>query len=59
MLRPSPIETSEPVWELADLFPHQGAWTEAGVYETGAAARSALLDGFEVVVADVWKAAHD
>ncbi len=22
------IETSEPVWDLARLFPHQGAWTE-------------------------------
>jgi Uma2 family endonuclease len=28
MLRATPIETSEPVWEIADLFPHQGAWTE-------------------------------
>jgi Uma2 family endonuclease len=28
MLRTMPIQTSEPVWDLAELFPHQGAWSE-------------------------------
>lgn len=28
MQRTAPIESSEPVWDLARLFPHQGAWTE-------------------------------
>lgn len=28
MLRTIPLQTSEPVWDLADLFPHQGAWSE-------------------------------
>lgn len=28
MLRTAPRQTTEPVWELADLFPHQGVWTE-------------------------------
>jgi Uma2 family endonuclease len=28
MQRTTPIESSEPVWDLAELFPHQGAWTE-------------------------------
>lgn len=28
MSRAIPIQTSEPVWAIADLFPHQGAWTE-------------------------------
>lgn len=28
MLRTTPLQTSEPVWDLAELFPHQGAWSE-------------------------------
>ncbi len=28
MSRTTPMESSEPVWELAELFPHQGAWSE-------------------------------
>jgi Uma2 family endonuclease len=28
MLRTMPLQTSEPVWDLAELFPHQGAWNE-------------------------------
>ncbi len=33
MLRATPIQTTEPVWELADLFPHQGTWTEEDYLE--------------------------
>ena len=33
MLRTTPIQTSEPVWELAELFPHQGAWSEEAYLE--------------------------
>lgn len=33
MLRTTPIQTSEPVWDLAELFPHQGAWSEEDYLE--------------------------
>lgn len=33
MLRTSPAQTSEPVWDLAELFPHQGAWSEEDYLE--------------------------
>ncbi|MBI5566214.1 MAG: Uma2 family endonuclease [Chloroflexi bacterium] len=33
MLRTSPVQTSEPVWDLAELFPHQGAWSEEDYLE--------------------------
>ena len=28
MLRTGPLQTTEPVWDLAELFPHQGTWSE-------------------------------
>ncbi len=33
MLRSAPQQTTEPVWEMADFFPHQGAWTEEDYLE--------------------------
>ncbi len=32
-MRSAPQPTTEPVWEMADFFPHQGAWTEEDYLE--------------------------
>ena len=41
-----PEETLEPTWEIAQLFPAQGHWSEE--------ASSVLLKGFKVEVGDVF-----
>jgi hypothetical protein len=55
-LEPEGLRYGEPTWDIAQLFPAQGTWTESesyvvhGEFERGEQATSKLLPGFAVDV---------